>query len=74
MTESSFYSTFFILIGLFTIIASATDWNYFFNHIKAQFFVRIFGRTGARIFYLILGIALLSFGVLSLLGYISTNE
>jgi len=74
MTESSIYSTIFILIGLFTIIASATDWDYFFNHIKAKLFVKIFGRKGARIFYMILGFGLLAFGVLSMLGYISLNE
>ena len=46
--------------GLFAILASILNWNFFFEHRKAQFFVKTFGRKGARIFYTILGVCLLS--------------
>ncbi len=38
-------------VGLYTLLASAMNWNFFFESRKAAFFVRVFGRNGARIFY-----------------------
>ena len=50
--------------GLFSIVASAADWDWFMNHRKARFFVKILGRTGARIFYALLGVFISSIGLL----------
>ncbi len=50
------------LAGAFVIVAVITDWNWFFEHPKAQFFVVHFGRGGARVFYAALGIALIVLG------------
>jgi hypothetical protein len=44
------------LVGLFCIICSVKDYNWFFEHRKAKLLVRLFGRKGARIFYLALGV------------------
>ncbi len=44
------------LLGGFAILASLMNWNWFFEHRKAAFVVRIFGRAGARILYLMLGL------------------
>jgi hypothetical protein len=49
----------FALIGVFALLASFFNWNWFFNHRKASFFVGIFGRKGARVFYVLLGCVLL---------------
>jgi small neutral amino acid transporter SnatA (MarC family) len=49
--------------GLFCIVASAFNWEFFFQNKRAQFFVKLFGRTGARIFYALLGLFLLYVGV-----------
>ncbi|MBI1345223.1 hypothetical protein GC163_02925 [bacterium] len=54
--------------GAFSIAGAACDWEWFMNHHKTQFFVAILGRTGARIFYGILGAALAVFGILILAG------
>jgi small neutral amino acid transporter SnatA (MarC family) len=48
--------------GLFCIIASIYNWNFFFNNHKARFFVNIIGLTGARVFYIILGLILMLLG------------
>ena len=48
--------------GLFVIVAVAIDWDWFFEHPKAKFFVDHFGRAGARVFYAILGIAIIVLG------------
>ena len=74
MNESLIYSILFMAIGLFAIIGSVTNWDYFLNHRKAQLFIKLLGRQGTRIFYVILGLGLFSVGILSLLGIISLNN
>ena len=49
---------------------AALDWGWFMNHRKAQFFVRLLGRNGTRVFYGILGTALVVVGVLLAMGII----
>ncbi|MBI3134314.1 MAG: hypothetical protein HYZ14_06510 [Bacteroidetes bacterium] len=41
--------------GIFVILASTYNWNFFFENRKARIFLALFGRTGARIFYIIVG-------------------
>lgn len=48
--------------GTFTIVAAMADWEWFFTHPKAKFFVDRFGRSGARVFYGILGLTLVALG------------
>ena len=55
----------FILAGAFSILASVKNWDWYFNNRKARPFVRIFGRTGARIFYGLLGIFIIVVGVVA---------
>ncbi|MDE6665435.1 MAG: immunity 17 family protein [Ruminococcus sp.] len=52
-----------ILVGAFSLIASVKNWDWYFNNRRARPFVRIFGRTGARIFYGLLGIFIIFVGV-----------
>lgn len=54
---------FAFLSGIFVLVAVISDWNWFFEHPKAKFFVDAFGRKGARIFYGVLGCALLLIGL-----------
>ncbi len=64
MNESVFTALIAVLFGLFTIFCAWKDWDWFMEHHKARFFVLIFGRNGARIFYGILGLLMLGLGVL----------
>lgn len=66
----SFQALFFLGAGLFSLVAALADWDWYMNHRKAQFFVRILGRTGARIFYGLLGLFLMVMGLLVSLGLI----
>ncbi len=52
--------------GLFSVVCAAFDFEWFMNHRKARFFVKILGRGGARIFYGVLGLALVVLGGLIL--------
>jgi endoglycosylceramidase len=57
----------FVAAGIFSICGAAFDWDWFINSYKARFFVTIFGRTGARIFYGLLGIVIVVMGLLMML-------
>ena len=61
----------FITGGLFSVVAAYLNLDWFFDHRKSQTFVTWFGRTGARIFYGVLGLALITCGTLALLGYMN---
>lgn len=45
-----------LMAGIFSVLASAFNWDFFFNNYRARFFVKHFGRNGARIFYTALGL------------------
>ncbi|MFR3549464.1 MAG: immunity 17 family protein [Coprobacter sp.] len=49
-------SIFFACLGTLSICAAIANWDWFFNTNNGKIFVRLFKRTGARIFYIILGI------------------
>lgn len=59
---------FIVAAGILSICGAAFNWDWFIDSRKARFFVAIFGRTGARIFYAILGIAAVVMGALVALG------
>lgn len=71
MSEHVIIGTLVILSGLFSLISSIKDWNFFFESTRARFLVRILGRTGARIFYGLLGSALVIGGLLLTCNLIS---
>ena len=60
--------------GAFTICVAAFDWKFFMNHWNAQFLVRLFGRTGTRILYGILGASLVALGLLMAMGIIQDSK
>ncbi len=65
------YSGFILAaIGLFSAAGGLFDWDWFMNHRKAAFFVKIFTRTGARVFYCALGAVLAALGFLIAFGVI----
>ena len=57
----------FIGLGVFSVVAAVLDLEWYFQTSAAQTFVRWLGRTGARLFYVLLGIGLISCGVLAIL-------
>jgi hypothetical protein len=61
-------------IGVFSISGGVFNWDWFMNHRKAWLFVKIFGRTGARIFYGLLGTFLVVVGVVMGLGSIQQSD
>jgi len=61
---------FFMAVGAFAVAGSVFNWDFFLNARKARFVVAVLTRTGARIFYAALGLALLTLGTLATCGVI----
>jgi len=60
----------FILAGLFSFAGALFNWEWFMTNYKAAFFVRILGRSGARILYAILGLLLAALGFAGLFSLV----
>jgi hypothetical protein len=58
-----------IAVGLFSMAGAAFDWDWYMNNHRARVFVRLVGRTGARIFYILLGLVFASFGTAIMFGF-----
>ena len=53
----------FIALGIFSVIAAILNLDWYFQTSGAMTFVRWLGRKGARIFYALLGLGLISSGI-----------
>lgn len=56
--------------GAFAALCAWRNWDWFFAWPPAPMFVALFGRTGARIFYVLLGLGVIVGGILAGLGII----
>lgn len=56
-----------VFAGLFSIAGAVLDWDWFFNNGRARPFVKMFGREGARAFYIALGLFLCAMPFLGIL-------
>lgn len=65
---------FLVAFGGFALCGAGFNWDWFMMHRKARFMTAILTRTGARIFYALLGIALIVFGVLVALGIVEETR
>ena len=57
----------FNALGVFSLVSAIANFDWFFETAAAMSFVSKLGRTGARLFYGLLGIGLLACGSLGLL-------
>ena len=70
MTPSEYFIfALFIGLGIFSMVAAVLNLEWYFQTSAAQTFVRWLGRTGARLFYVLLGVGLILCGVLAILYY-----
>ena len=60
--------------GVFAVTGAVCDWNWFFDSRKGKSFVKLLGRGGARVFYVLLGIFLLGLGLLGAFGIIDMSS
>ncbi|HNT73574.1 MAG TPA: immunity 17 family protein [Anaerolineae bacterium] len=62
-----------ILVGLFMLGGAIGNWDWFMNNRRARFVVAILSRTGARIFYGLLGAFFVLLGLLAMTGVLSSG-
>jgi small neutral amino acid transporter SnatA (MarC family) len=60
---NAFLSLVLSVVGMFTIVCALRDFDWFMESRKAWIFVKLFGRKGARVFYMILGATLIFVGI-----------
>jgi len=60
----------FIFSGFFSLAGAILDWEWFMTNYRAAIFVRLLGRGGARLFYALLGLALVVLGFGGAIGLI----
>ena len=53
----------FVLVGIFSIVASLMNWDWFFTAQNARFFVNQFGRQKARLCYAVIGGLMIFIGI-----------
>ena len=63
-----------ISAGVFSICGAVYDWDWFIHSRKARFFVFLFGRDGARVFYGILGAVVILMGAAIGVGLMSMEN
>jgi small neutral amino acid transporter SnatA (MarC family) len=56
-------SVIFALWGLFGMAGGLFNWDWFMTGRKARLISRVLGRTGARIFYVLLGLVLIALAI-----------
>jgi hypothetical protein len=56
------FGLFFVAGGVFTALGAAWNGEGFLSRPRARWFVWLLGRTGARVFYVVTGVAFTAFG------------
>ena len=60
--EELFVGCVSVALGLFFFFVSVMNWEWYFSLRSAQILQRLLGRTGARLFYSLLGAGLIALG------------
>lgn len=63
-----------LALGILILFAAITNWEWYFKQRRAQVMIKLMGRTGARIFYALLGLLFSGFGWMVLSGRIDINS
>ena len=71
---ADFFAWLFVAVGGFAVAGGALDLDFFMESRKARLFVRLLGRNGARVFYVLLGAALVTLGICALLGVVKLES
>ena len=58
------------LAGLYTLVGAIGNWDWFMENRKARRWVKLIGRNGTRVFYIVLGALLIVLGMFFALGII----
>ena len=65
---------FFLFAGGFSVAGAALDWDWFMNNRRAWLFVKLFGRGGARVVYVLIGLGLAVLGGMMVGGVVDVSD
>jgi len=54
--------------GIFCIAGALFNWDWFMENKRSRYGIRLFSRNGARIFYCVIGLAIIVLGFLGMSG------
>ena len=74
MDRSSVFAWVLVGVGALAVCGGVFDWDWFMNNRKARLWVKLFGRKGARVFYVFLGGALTAAGIAMVAGVIGWSK
>ena len=64
MSYQIFTAILIFFAGGFSIFCSVKDFDWFFNNRKARMWISLWGRKGARIFFIVFGIFVIFCGIM----------
>lgn len=73
MNKETFIHILFMVIGIYSILGAYFEWNFFYNNRKAERVINLFGRSGAKIFYIVVGLVLFSIAFLDMTNVIDIH-
>jgi len=69
LNEDLFVGTISTLLGILSLLAAIFNWDKCYELVKVRWILAFVGRTGARVFYAVLGISLIVLGCVIAWGY-----
>ncbi len=73
MDKETFSQILFMAAGLFSILGAYFEWNFFYKNRKVQRIIRLFGKSGAKIFYIVIGLIIFSIALLDMIHVIDIH-
>ncbi len=73
MNEETIIQVLLIAFGLLFIFGAYFEWDFFFSNGKVDTFVAFIGKSGARIFYIVIGVILFVLSFLDIVHVIYFN-
>ena len=73
MNKETIIQVLLIAFGLFCILGAYLEWDFFFRVGKVQRIIGLIGKSGARIFYIVIGFILFILSFLDIIHVIYFN-
>ena len=73
MNKGTFVHIFFMAIGIFGVLGAFFKWNLLYNSKLTRKIIQLFGESGARIFYTVMGCAIFLIALLDMADIIDVH-
>ncbi len=73
MNKETLIQVLLVAFGVFSILGAYFEWNFFYTSKKMQRIIRLIGKSGAKIFYIVIGAILFILALLDMTHIIDIN-